>query len=237
LYIFLKSLRSLEEFRKNPHLKIPPKSPCANFQSLGKFKNPIFIRKRIFLRFLPNRPSGQLACPASQPSQPPAFSPISRARARPIPACAAVAYWPKYVSFFTLRNPATTPSPSVTAKWGPPISSIFHLTPADPGHAAASLGHPTPPRLYLEMPSQAINFPALIPRVNPSLTTLPAFNGVNAIDTVGYQPLPPLRCSPGPYINPQGHPATPTPPPLALELSLALLRSLVELTSRLKLRR
>jgi hypothetical protein len=37
-YIFLKSLRSLEEFRKNPHVKIPPKSPCANFQSLGKFK-------------------------------------------------------------------------------------------------------------------------------------------------------------------------------------------------------
>jgi hypothetical protein len=40
-YIFLKSLRSLEEFRKNPHVKIPPKSP-TNFQSLGKFQNPIF---------------------------------------------------------------------------------------------------------------------------------------------------------------------------------------------------
>jgi hypothetical protein len=41
-YIFLKSLRSLEEFRKNPHVKIPPKSPSKNFQSLGKFKNQIF---------------------------------------------------------------------------------------------------------------------------------------------------------------------------------------------------
>jgi hypothetical protein len=41
-YIFLKSLRSLEEFRKNPHVKIPLKSPSTNFQSLGKFKNPIF---------------------------------------------------------------------------------------------------------------------------------------------------------------------------------------------------
>jgi hypothetical protein len=30
---------SLEEFRKNPHVKISPKSPCANFQSLGIFKN------------------------------------------------------------------------------------------------------------------------------------------------------------------------------------------------------
>jgi hypothetical protein len=42
-YIFLKSLRSLEEFRKNPHVKIPPKSPSTNLQSLGKFKNPILI--------------------------------------------------------------------------------------------------------------------------------------------------------------------------------------------------
>jgi hypothetical protein len=65
--------------------------------------------------------------------------------------------------FSRWRNPATTPSPSVTAKLAPPVSSIFHLAPVDPGHAAASLGHPAPPRLYLEMPSQAINFPALSP--------------------------------------------------------------------------
>jgi hypothetical protein len=44
-FIFLKSLRSLGEFRKNPHVKIPPKSPCANFQSLGVFKNQILFRK------------------------------------------------------------------------------------------------------------------------------------------------------------------------------------------------
>jgi hypothetical protein len=47
-YIFLKSLRSLEEFRKNPHVKIPPKSPCANFQSLGIFKNQILFGKEFF---------------------------------------------------------------------------------------------------------------------------------------------------------------------------------------------
>jgi hypothetical protein len=46
-------LRSLEEFRKNHHVKIPPKSPCANFQSLGKFKNPIFNLKILLLRFQP----------------------------------------------------------------------------------------------------------------------------------------------------------------------------------------
>jgi hypothetical protein len=45
-----KYLRILEEFRKNPHIKIPPKSPCTNFPSLGKFNNPIFILKRFSLR-------------------------------------------------------------------------------------------------------------------------------------------------------------------------------------------
>mgnify|MGYP007097266012 CR=1 FL=1 len=142
-YIFLKSLRSLEEFKKNPHAKIPPKSLSTNFQSLDKFKNPFFIWKRIFLRFRPNRPSGQPTRPASQLSQPPAFSPTGCARARPISTCVAV----------------MTPSPSVTAKGAPPVSSIFHLAPADPGHAAASLGHPAPPRLCLEMPSQGVNSP------------------------------------------------------------------------------
>jgi hypothetical protein len=37
-YIFLKSLRSLEEFRKNLHVKIPPKSPCAISKALVNSK-------------------------------------------------------------------------------------------------------------------------------------------------------------------------------------------------------
>jgi hypothetical protein len=49
-FIFLKYLRSLEEFGENPHVKIPPKSPCANFQSLGIFKNSIFYSKTNFLQ-------------------------------------------------------------------------------------------------------------------------------------------------------------------------------------------
>jgi hypothetical protein len=44
-FIFLQSLRSLEEFRKNPHVKITPKSPCANLQSLGIFKTQILFGK------------------------------------------------------------------------------------------------------------------------------------------------------------------------------------------------
>jgi hypothetical protein len=65
-YIFLKSLRSLEEFRKNPHVKIPPKSPSTNFQRLGKFKNPIFNSEIPFLGF---GLADLAAHPASQPSQ------------------------------------------------------------------------------------------------------------------------------------------------------------------------
>jgi hypothetical protein len=59
-FIFLKYLRSLEEFKKNPHVKISPKSPCAYFQSLGIFKNQILFGKEFFPSLLahpPFRPS------------------------------------------------------------------------------------------------------------------------------------------------------------------------------------
>jgi hypothetical protein len=36
-FIFLKYSDSLEDFRKNPRVKIPSESPCANFQSYAKF--------------------------------------------------------------------------------------------------------------------------------------------------------------------------------------------------------
>jgi hypothetical protein len=175
-YIFLKSLRSLQEFRKNPHVKIPPKSPSTISQSPAIIKNQILFRKEFSFAFGPIGPA------ASRPARPlrpashrplPLFSHRLRAHARPIPACAALAYLPKDVSSSSLRSPATTPSPSVTAQRAPTVSSIFHLASTDPGHAAASLGHPAPPSLYLEMPSQGVNSPALIPRVNPLLNHLP----------------------------------------------------------------
>jgi hypothetical protein len=64
-YIFLKSLRSLEEFRKNPHVKIPPKSHSTIFQSLAIIKNQILFGKEFFLHIRPNRPSDQPAHPGS----------------------------------------------------------------------------------------------------------------------------------------------------------------------------
>jgi hypothetical protein len=56
-YIFLKSLRSPEEFMKNPHIKIPPKSPPTNFQSLCIFKKSKIYSEIILLKFRPIRPS------------------------------------------------------------------------------------------------------------------------------------------------------------------------------------
>jgi hypothetical protein len=79
-YIFLKSLRSLEEFRKNPHVKIPPKSPYTKFQSLGKFKNPIFNSEILFPYFQPGRPCGP---PGLRPSRLPLASLLSRAESNP----------------------------------------------------------------------------------------------------------------------------------------------------------
>jgi hypothetical protein len=60
-FIFLKYLRSLEEFRKNLHVKIPPKSPCSNFQILDIFKNQILFGKEFFRRFRPIQPFGPAA--------------------------------------------------------------------------------------------------------------------------------------------------------------------------------
>jgi hypothetical protein len=75
-YIFLKSLRSLEEFRKNPHVKIPPKSPPTKFQSLAIIKIKFLFGKEFFFSFGPKRPSGQSARPTSQPGHPPPRRPL-----------------------------------------------------------------------------------------------------------------------------------------------------------------
>jgi hypothetical protein len=142
--IFLKSLRSQEEFRKNPHVKIPAKSPCTNFQSLGKFKNPIFIRKRIFPSLSAQsaqRPAQPLS-PASQPPALPLFCRRLRVPSRPIPAYAAVAYWPKYVSLFTLAQPGDDVFSLCHRQAAP--NCQFHLPP----HA----GRPRPHRRFSRPP-------------------------------------------------------------------------------------
>jgi hypothetical protein len=83
IIFFLKSLRSLEEFRKNPHVKISPKSPSTIFQSLAIIKKSNFIQKRIFPSLSAQsaqRPAGPSGLSAQPASLAPLFSRRSRAR-------------------------------------------------------------------------------------------------------------------------------------------------------------
>jgi hypothetical protein len=142
-YIFLKSLRNLEEFRKNPQVKIPPKSPCANFQSLGKFKNLIFNSENLFPYFRPGRPCGPLGHWPSQPHWPLS----SRGTNSTLPAQLAhvlMAYLQKYIFPFGSRLPSWSPPSRLSIKWARAVSFVF--LPRWPTVATSSR-HLRPPRV------------------------------------------------------------------------------------------
>jgi hypothetical protein len=220
-YIFLKSLRSLEEFRKNPHVKIPPKSPSINFQSLGKFKNPIFIRKRIFPSLSAQsaqRPAGSPGLSAQPATVPSPFLPAATRTCSAHPGLRGISVLAKIRLLFTFAQPGDDVFSLCHRQAGPTCQ--FHLPPCV-GRPRPRRRFSRPPRATPPLPRDAESrtLPALIPRVNPLLNHPPR-----------------LRRSPSPYINFQGPPATPTPPPLALKLSLALLRSRAILASLPRLR-
>jgi hypothetical protein len=130
-YVFLKSLRSLEEFRKNPHVKIPPKSPCTNFHSLGKFKNPIFNSKISFLHFWPGRPCGPLGRWPSRPHWP--LSSRGRNSTLPAqPARVSMAYLRKYVFPLGSRLLSWPPPSHLSVKWAQAIRFVFLPRPSVP---------------------------------------------------------------------------------------------------------
>jgi hypothetical protein len=153
-YIFLKSLRSLEEFRKNLRVKIPPKSPSTNFQSLDKFKNPILIQKFLFSDFRPGRPHGPLGL---WPSPPAAPSPQAEIARPTHPPRASIAYsWEiRFPIRFTPSRAGRLPVISLTT--GPRLlapSPTFSRSssPAPPPSAAqlraSGAIEPLPPRLH-----------------------------------------------------------------------------------------
>jgi hypothetical protein len=148
-YIFLKSLRSLEEFRKNPHVKIPPKFPSTNIQSLAVIKNQIFIRKRIFLHFRPIRPPGprgQPAHSASWPTRPPDFLPPHRVgRAPPLPPPAP----PRHG-----RRLSSPPLPTPGSCNGHPPITPPPFTPGNGSHEGANYRrHPRFPAAPASLPT------------------------------------------------------------------------------------
>jgi hypothetical protein len=144
-YIFLKSWRSLKEFRKNPHLKISPKSPSTNFQSLAIIKNQIFIRKKNFLHFRPIRPSSQPAYSVSRPMPPPGLRfPRPACRPTPPPGLRPVAQ-PSWATREVVSLLATQP---------PPSSTLSHRRVKPPWLPQPS---PRPPLLIAD------RYPSLIP--------------------------------------------------------------------------
>jgi hypothetical protein len=114
-YIFQKSLRSLEEFRKTPHFKIPPKSPSTNFQSLGKFKKSNFNSEISF--FLIFGPADPVARSASSPASPPAGRVFTENT------------FSLSVHAFLSRSPL----PRLSDNWAPLGRCVFPTMPADPG--------------------------------------------------------------------------------------------------------
>jgi hypothetical protein len=147
IIFFLKSLRSLEEFRKNPHVKIPPKSPSTNFQILGKFKNLIFNSKILFLDF---GLTDHAAHPASQPSQP-----TRRSRLRG-----------KYVFPFGSRLPRRLPLPRFSDNRAPAVSSVPHLQPPELARTAIDSRSPSAAQLRASGATEPLpprlHFPSLI---------------------------------------------------------------------------
>jgi hypothetical protein len=123
-YIFLKSLRSLEEFRKNPHVKIPPKSHSTNFKSLGKFKNPIFNSEILFIAFGPADP---VARSASGPAGPPV---VPSPQAKIVPAGPSSPRVGRVFAenMFSLSDHAIRsrpPLPRLCVNWAPSVRCVF----------------------------------------------------------------------------------------------------------------
>ncbi len=169
-YIFLKSLRSLQEFRKNPHVKIPPKSSSTIFQSLAKFKNPILIRKSFyFLSLLLAQPaclSPTRPWPTGRPKPPgpPAHLLPSPQAGPSLSARASLAYSRKYVFLFETRLPSVPPSLSSLADmWTPHVSPFFSTAPAATPAASPPPRLAPPHRLASRAPSSPRNGAAAPP--------------------------------------------------------------------------
>jgi hypothetical protein len=142
-YIILKSMASLEEFRKNPHVKIPPKSPCANFQSLDIFKNQILFGKE-FSPSLSAHPAFRprlFFLPADFPYPPPL--------GLGLPAGPAHPHGP---TGHLLPPPAPTPGAHGAADGRPRAASTVALTPPPEGK---------------KRPHQSPSFPPLLDAISP----------------------------------------------------------------------
>jgi hypothetical protein len=170
-YIFLKSLRSVEEFRKNPHVKIPPKSPSTNFQILGKFKNLIFNSEISFPDFQPGQPRGPLGLWPSLPTGR-AIPAVRNSPGRPIQPARRSRLHGKYVFPFGSCLPELAASPSSLYQPGPtyqihPLPHAGRPRSKIPCSGALPRRCPTP-----RMPPSFYSPPSSLSPLNPLQTGL-----------------------------------------------------------------
>jgi hypothetical protein len=177
-YIFLKSLRSLEEFRKNPHVKITPKSPSTNFPSLGKFKIQFLFERNYCSEFRPLSPAGlptslALAYRPAQPSPAQTAQP-TRPLSRPARACLWCILHKTFSSLIHAFRPQRLLSlPSLTR--GPCLLALSSTprrpTPIAPPPSPAASDLSEPPlrtsRFRLSRYSTHNHFPLFKSRLNP----------------------------------------------------------------------
>ena len=173
-YIFLKSLRSSEEFTKNPHIKIPPKSPPTNFQSLCIFKKSKIYSEIILLRFRPSDPASPVLA---------RFAPQATVHVLGPLGLSSLGVFAKRRIFFEFSQSGNDASSlSCHCQVGP--THQFHPLPRvgrpQSHHHLASPHLITPRRLAssIETPIKAPYSPALIPPLESPLTPSPAINGV-----------------------------------------------------------
>jgi hypothetical protein len=153
-YIFLKFLRCLEEFRKNPHVKIPPKSSSTIFQSLAKFKNQILIRKFFFFPFFAFGPADLAARQASSAQPATSFPP-------PSPALACRPAQATHLPGPT--RPSRSPVPYLQPRPAPPPFRSCAAAPPPPGL-------PWPPFLPARATPPSFTPWPLLPPSNRALT-------------------------------------------------------------------
>jgi hypothetical protein len=207
-YIFLKSLRSLEEFRKNPHVKIPPKSPSTNFPSLGKFKIQFLFQKNSSSEFSPLSPGGlPLPWPwpagwpkPSNPPRPKPPNPLGLSAAWPAHAfrvfyrrCFPLRFTPSRAGCLPLVSLTTEPQLSASS----PTSSCpsSPAPPPIPGHRAPLRSAPRVPSDHYHL---AFISPPLIPLLNLS-SSRPSSMSLKTLTLVLTAPATSPRRSPDPY--------------------------------------
>jgi hypothetical protein len=227
-YIFLKSSRSLEEFRKNPHVKIPPKSPSTNFQSPGKFKHPIFNSENSFFPYF--GPADLAAHSASGPASPLAAPPLQAETVPAGPSSPRVGhvFTGNTLSFFVRASRAGRLSlvPLITGPQlsAPPTTSSCPSSPAPPSIP----GHRAPPRFAPRVPLSPYHLTLISPPLISLLNPPPSSMALKPLTPALTAPATPPRCSSGPYKRRVPPPSSTTPSPASFPLSRRLSSVLTE---------